>query len=86
MQARIHVCARPCGPLRSRSTVLCSVATKLRTPVAKGASDLERFKGSDVPLNLYGGKKPTFTGKVRLDIRYEALHPAWARSEPACAQ
>jgi len=52
------------------------------------AVDLEHFKGKDVPLNLYGGKKEPFIGKVSVTQLSETglvmRNPAGCASFPSC--
>lgn len=80
---------RVCGPIEPRRLVCSRQARKtrvaatstelahLRTPVTV---DWEHYKGKDVPLNLYGGKKAPFIGKVRnMSSGASTLKPPVAR-------
>ncbi|WIA41673.1 hypothetical protein OEZ86_009022 [Tetradesmus obliquus] len=64
--ARLGSCNRPVDHLTRQRLVVRSsaVSTSIKQPCSVNLENLGRAEGQTFPLNLYGGKKPSFVGKV----------------------
>lgn len=66
MHARLGSCNRPFDRLTRQRLVVRSsaVSTSIKQPCSVNLENLGRAEGQTFPLNLYGGKKQSFVGKV----------------------